>query len=80
MPVDDHPVHDKVIKKVGVKYGCFNRTMSKGYYAPQRDYRPDGAFYIRLVFIPHVMTTQCCYDFRRTDPDCTGCKWRQDGC
>ena len=80
MPVNDHPVHESTIKKVDVKYGCFNRVMAKGYYAPQRDYRPDGAFYIRLVFIPHVMSTDCRYDFRRTDADCKGCKWREDGC
>lgn len=80
MPVDDHPVHEKVRIDADKPYGCKDRVMSKGYYAPNREYRPDGTFYLRLSFIPHVMTTGCKYDFRRTDPRCKGCKQRSDGC
>lgn len=79
-PVDDHPVHEKVKIDADKAYGCKNRVMAKGYYAPDRVYKPDGTFYVVQVFIPHRLTTSCKYDFRRTDPRCGGCKWREDGC
>ena len=80
MPVDDHPVHEKVKISADKAYGCKNRKTAKGYYAPDREYRPDGTYYLRLVFIPHRLTTSCKYDFRRTDPRCKGCNHRSDGC
>ena len=79
-PVDDHPVHKKVRIEANKPYGCKNHVTSKGYYAPDRVYRPDGTFYIVQVFIPHVMTTSCKYDLAEQDPRCTGCKWESDGC
>ena len=43
MPVEDHPVHEKTKKTGEEKPGCYNRTgFAKGYYAPDRVYRPDG--------------------------------------
>lgn len=74
MPVEDHEVHEKVKIAHDKRYGCWGHdNQSKGYYAPDREYRPDGAFYIRLTFIPHVMTTDCRYDLWESDPRCTGC-------
>lgn len=75
MPVDDHPVHEKVRIAADKSYGCKDHIMSAGYYAPDRVYRPDGTFYIIQTFIPHVMTTDCRYDLRTTDPRCSGCNW-----
>jgi len=74
MPVEDYAVHEKVKIAHDKRYGCWGHgKQSKGYYAPDREYRPDGTFYIRLTFIPHVMTTDCRYDLWESDPRCTGC-------
>ena len=52
MPVEDHPVHEKTKKTGEEKPGCYNRTgFSKGYYAPDRVYRPDGTFYVVQVYL-----------------------------
>lgn len=79
-PVDDHEVHEKVKIKANKPYGCKDHKTSEGYYAPDRIYRPDGTFYIIQTFIPHVLTKNCRYDLRRTDPRCNTCKWKTDGC
>jgi hypothetical protein len=79
-PVDDHPVHELVKIAIDKPYGCKDHVTAKGYYAPDRVYRPDGAYWLRLTFIPHRLTTSCKYDLRRVDPRCTGCKWESDGC
>ena len=74
MPVEDHEVHESVKISADKRYGCWGRIgMKMGYYAPDREYRPNGTFLIRLTFIPHVMTTDCRYDLWETDPRCTGC-------
>ena len=74
MPVEDHAVHEQVKIAADKRYGCWNREgMGAGYYAPDREYRPNGTFYIRLTFIPHVMATDCRYDLHETDPRCTDC-------
>lgn len=80
MPVEEHEVHEKVRINADDPYGCHSREkMSAGYYAPDREYRPDGTFYIRLTFIPHTTST-CCRSFYLwdTDPRCTGCTTPKD--
>ena len=81
MPVDDHPVHEKTKIGKDFRYGCHNhKPFNKGYYAPDRIYRPDGTFYIVQKFIPFVMSRNCKFDLSRTDPACRDCKWKEDGC
>lgn len=80
MPVEDHEVHEKVKISADEPYGCSNRTgFGKGYYAPDREYRPDGTFYTRLTFIPHAMSTSCrSFYLWDTDPRCAVCKAERD--
>lgn len=80
MPVEDHEVHEKVKIEADKPYGCSNRgEFSKGYYAPDRRYRPDGTYYQVLVFIPHAMSTSCrSFYLWDTDPRCSVCKAERD--
>lgn len=79
-PVDDHPVHEKTKIGKDFRYGCHDhKPFSKGYYAPDRVYKPDGTFYLIQTFIPFVMSRACKYDLKN-DPACRDCKWRDDGC
>ena len=79
MPVEEHEVHEKVKIASDKPYGCYNReSMAKGYYAPDRRYRPDGSFYVIGVFIPHELSTDCRYDKYPEDPRCTGCNTKKD--
>jgi hypothetical protein len=83
MAVLEHEVHEKVKIDSTFRYGCNsvrnpNRSM-KGYYAPDREYRPDGTYYQRLVFIHHVNSKPCrCFALWDTDPACTDCKTERD--
>jgi len=54
-------------------YGCHNRTIKEGYYAPIRLFKSDGSFTTGCKFIPHTMSTDCRYDHRATDGRCDGC-------
>jgi len=82
-PVEEHPIHEKVKVDSTFRYGCNSvrnpkRTM-KGYYAPDREYRPDGTFYIRLVFIPHANTKDCrSFALWDVDPACADCTTARD--
>lgn len=75
MPGLDHPVHEKVREKAGAKYGCHNRRQfSKGYWAPQRRFYPDGSFEVVSVRIPHAMSKECRYDKSLADSKCKDCQ------
>lgn len=80
MPVEDHEVHEKVKISSDKPYACHSRKkLGAGYYAPDREYRPDGSFYIRLSFIPYAMSTACRnFYLWDTDPRCTGCTADKD--
>lgn len=55
-------------------YGCHNREIAAGYFAPQRRFFPDGSFDVISKFISHRMSRDCRYDLRTTDPRCESCK------
>lgn len=80
MPVEEHEVHEKVRIAADKPYGCHSRDgMSKGYYAPDRIYRPDGTFYVVQTFIKHAMSDSCrAFYIWDTDPRCTGCTTAKD--
>ncbi len=78
MPVDEKPVHPLTV--AGERYGCHNRAeFSEGYYAPNRDYLPDGRWFDNLKFIPHRMSTECRFDMSLTSDRCDGCFRRGSG-
>jgi hypothetical protein len=60
-------------------YGCYNREIEKGYYAPARLYRANGSFVMCAKYILHRMSTDCKYDKSATDPRCAGCKHIKPG-
>ena len=73
-PVLDHPVHEKMKLKAGTKYGCFDKKRTTvGYYALDRQYRPDGTFVVTHKFISDVMSKTCKYDMSQKDKRCEGC-------
>lgn len=77
MPVDDHPVHQKTKVGPNFRYGCNNRIKGVvGYYAEDRQYRPDGTFIKVHRFIENKMSTDCKYDLYHNDSACTDCRWR----
>lgn len=80
MPVEDHAVHEKVRIQSDTPYGCSNRTgFSKGYYAPDRVYKPDGTFYIIQRLIEHEMSAACrSFYLWEVDPRCSGCTSERD--
>jgi len=53
---------------------CRSKVRKDGYYAPDRQYLPDGRYFDRLVFIPNRSSVECRYDMRPTDPKCAGCE------
>lgn len=55
-------------------YGCHNRTLKGGYYAPSRKFFPDGSFEASSKFIKYRMSLDCKFDRRAEDPRCAGCK------
>ena len=82
MPVPDHPVHPSTKKGKDFRWGCWNRPaeFGKGYYAPDRRYRPDGTFYVIQTWIPFRMTHECVparMGEAAVDPTCEGCQWRR---
>ena len=80
MPVEDIPVHEKVSISADKPYGCNGRKgFSKGYYAPDRVYRPDGTFYVVQAWIPYAMSTGCRnFYIWDTDPRCSSCDSERD--
>lgn len=80
MPVEDHDVHEKVRISADKPYGCHSRSgLSKGYYAPDRVYKPDGTFYIVQAFIPHALSTACrSFYLWESDPRCQCCTAEKD--
>lgn len=80
MPVEDHEVHEKVKISEDTPYGCNGRKeFAKGYYAPDRKYRPDGTFYVIQAWIPHAMSTACrSFYLWDVDPRCRTCTAEMD--
>lgn len=79
MPVEDHPVHDKVKRDSSFRYGCHNNPKkASGYWAIDRTYRSDGTFFLHNVFIPHTMSIKCRFDMYNNDPQCEGCTVEKD--
>ena len=80
MPVEDHAVHEKVKIAADEPYGCHSRgKMGTGYFAPDRRYRPDEAYFQILTRIPHAMSTACrSFYLWDTDPRCAGCTAAKD--
>jgi len=65
------PVSGKAIRRPS----CHNRdTLAAGYYAPDREYFPDGRFRVGLKWIPHTMTTECQSAKFDRYAECAGCK------
>ena len=78
MPGLDHPVHELTIG--GNLYGCHNRLpFVDGYYAPDRDYLPDGRWFDNIKFVKHRMSIECRYDMSLKDAKCLECKHRGSG-
>ena len=60
MPVEDHPVHEKVKRAEGHHPACFNRAEFQPYYvAMDRVYFPNGKYAHVCVEIPHNMSKLC---------------------
>ena len=80
MPVEDIPVHEKGKIDDSTPYGCHSRKgLEKGYFAPDRRYKPDGTFYVIQVRIPHAMSTACrSFYLWDKDPRCAGCTAEKD--
>lgn len=79
-PVEDHVVHESVRKEADYKYGCHSRgEFSKGYFAPDRRYKPDGTFYVVQTRIINQMSKACRnFYLWDTDPHCAGCTANKD--
>lgn len=70
MPVEDHPIHERVRHGADSKYGCWNlpRPVYGQLVAP-RIGRP----------WPYTFSTECRYDKSLTDAWCDGCEHRGSG-
>lgn len=56
------------------RYGCFNRNLQQGYYVPVRVIDVNtGMFKTGTEYIKNVMSKDCRYDLKQTDPACTDC-------
>ena len=82
-PVDDHPVHERVIK-TDFRAGCYNRGRTRtGYWAPNRVYRPDGSYTMSEAYV-ETSQTACRQVGRKVDgvwedlPECVGCTAQRD--
>ena len=79
MAVLDHPVHVKTKFSANYKYGCNGRKPFKvGYYAPDRQYRPDGTFVVTQRFIKHDLSETCRSFYLWDSVHCEGCKAPKD--
>ena len=79
MPVEDHPVHEKVVLAKGTPYGCKDRVYADGYWTHQRKYLEDGRYVMHEVFIKHVMSADCRYDKSLIDERCATCSKKGNG-
>ncbi len=82
MPVIDHPVHARTVRRAGDKNGCHGKIRpdeKSGYWAPDRKYYPDGRFEVVNKWVPFVLSTDCMYDKSMSDPQCEGCPHRGTG-
>lgn len=80
MAVLQHEVHERT--KIGPDHrsGCHNRPeFSRGYYAPDREYKPDGTWVIVQRFIRHSMSQECRFDLSLQSAHCAGCKHAGSG-
>ena len=69
---DNPPVHEMTKTGPGWRYGCHDhQAHAKGYYAPNRIYRPDGTFYIVLA---RIETEWIKYDVCPAEHDHQGCR------
>lgn len=76
MPVEDHPISDKV-RHTKHPAGCYNSgPPDDGYYAKDRKYTSDGRWFNELVWIPHKMSTKCRQTLQL--PECDGCTAEKD--
>lgn len=82
MPVEDHPVHEKVKRDSSFRYGCNsvnnpNRSMT-GYYAPERKWYGEK-FETIIKFIPFRMSKPCRnFYLWDVDPACADCATLRD--
>lgn len=78
MPVEDHPVHEKVRQASDARYGCKDRVRSTHYWAPNRVYYGEKPV-PEWTVIKNVMSDECRYDRSPSDPMCEGCANRGSG-
>ena len=62
---------------------CHNKTYAAGYWTTERvinvihtETTMEAIASLVPKFIPHTMSKDCRYDFKATDPECEGCKWK----
>jgi len=79
MAVLESQAHPVTQRAGDAPYGCRDRVISPGYFAPARVFAADGSFAVASKFIPHVMSTECRYDNSLTDPRCAVCKHKGSG-
>lgn len=79
MAVLDHPPHEITKRASANPYGCKDRVMQKGYFAPDRITLPNGEFLVTKKFIAHTMSTDCRYDKSLTDQRCAECRHKGSG-
>lgn len=75
MPVEDHPVHDKVIKR-SKHPGCYNKSeFMPSYNVAVKEVNPRGYTGNWLMeIIPHRMTSDC-QAAKERYTECEGCRW-----
>lgn len=82
MPADERydVAHEKNKRTSEDKPGCYNRApFSEGYYAPDREYRPNGTFFIKLTYIKtNWINYARCPNHEYVE--CAGCERGSDGC
>lgn len=82
MPADERydVAHERNKRTSEDKPGCYNRgALASGYYAPDRIYRPDGAFYQVQTFIKtEWINYPRCPNYWYAE--CQGCSRGSDGC
>lgn len=80
MPGLDHEVHPLTRKDDGHRYGCHNRKPFKPYYyAPNREYLPDGRWFDTMIKVEHKTSTDCRFDLSLKDSPCNTCPHQGSG-
>lgn len=55
--------------------GCWNTQRKDGYYVLARKFFPGSQEFLLVPqFIKDVMSKDCRYDYRASDPKCEGCR------